>query len=192
MPTWYTELKPFHLPNDITILTCKKPVSSIQADESTLLEQKNRLQNPSHSSWIVFHSKSWKYPVCIDTSAIFSILLDDSKSLATISISLMFLSKLLTFWIPDKQKLLTLTSLCTYLRKEFYEINLRYMAKKNLLVMLGALHIEMAMLSYIDDWVQENSWAIALSNSGVISPGNNSLLTGHDVAIRSKPIKSQH
>ena len=58
--------------------------------------------------------------------------------------------------------------------------------------MLGALHIEMAMLSYIDDWVQENSWAIALSNSGVISPGNNSLLTGHDVAIRSKPIKSQH
>lgn len=68
------------------------------------------------------------------------------------------------------------------------------MAKKNLLVMLGALHIEMAMLSCIGDWVQENVWAIALSlsNSGVISPGNNSLLTGHDVAIRSKPIKSQH
>ena len=39
------------------------------------------------------------------------------------------------------------------------------MAKKKLLVILGALHIEMAMLSCIGDWVQENVWAIALSLS---------------------------
>lgn len=41
------------------------------------------------------------------------------------------------------------------------------MAKKKLLVILGALHIEMAMLSCIGDWVQENVWAIALSLSRI-------------------------
>ena len=48
--------------------------------------------------------------------------------------------------------------------------------------MLGALHIEMVMLSCIGDLLEDSGWTIALSNSGVTSSGNDSLLTGHDVA----------
>ena len=48
--------------------------------------------------------------------------------------------------------------------------------------MLSALHIEMIMLSCLDDWLQDNGWTVVLSNSGVISSGNVSLLSGHDVA----------
>lgn len=79
-----TEVKPFHLPNHITIPTCKKPVTSIQADKSTLLEDKEWLQDPSHSSWALFNSKSQVHPVCNDTSAMLLILRDDSKSPAAI------------------------------------------------------------------------------------------------------------
>ena len=53
--------------------------------------------------------------------------------------------------------------------------------KKILLVMLGALLIEMVVLSCISDRLQD-SWTIALSNSGVTSLGNDALLTGHDIA----------
>ena len=47
--------------------------------------------------------------------------------------------------------------------------------------MLGALLIEMVVLSCISDRLQD-SWTVALSNSGVTSLGNDALLTGHDIA----------
>ena len=48
--------------------------------------------------------------------------------------------------------------------------------------MLGSLHIEMATLSFIGDWLQDSGWTTALSNSGVTTSGNESLLSGHNVA----------
>ena len=81
----------------------------------------------------------------------------------------MFSSNLLTFSIPDKQQLLALTNFCKHLRKQFNGMNLLCIVKK-LLVRLGALHIEMVMLSCIRDWLQDSGWTIALSNSRVTSP----------------------
>ena len=54
--------------------------------------------------------------------------------------------------------------------------------EKKLVLMLGALHIEMVMLSCIGDWLEDSGWTIALSNSGVTSSGNETLLTGHKVS----------
>ena len=54
--------------------------------------------------------------------------------------------------------------------------------KEKLIVMLGSLHIEMATLSFIGDWLQDSGWTTALSNSGVTTSGNESLLSGHNVA----------
>ena len=48
--------------------------------------------------------------------------------------------------------------------------------------MLGALHIEMVMLGWLGDWLQDSGWTIALSNFGVTTSGNDSLLSGQDVA----------
>ena len=54
--------------------------------------------------------------------------------------------------------------------------------KEKLVVMLGSLHIEMATLSFIGDWLQDSGWTTALSNSGVTTSGNESLLSRHNVA----------
>ena len=48
--------------------------------------------------------------------------------------------------------------------------------------MLGSLHIEMAMVSTIGDWVGEGGWPELLANANVTGQGNNSLLTGKVVA----------
>ena len=40
----------------------------------------------------------------------------------------------------------------------------------------------MVMLGCLGDWLQDTGWTIALSNSGVTTSGNDSLLSGHDVA----------
>ena len=49
-------------------------------------------------------------------------------------------------------------------------------------LMLGVLHIEMVMLGCLGDLLEDSGWTVALSNSGITSPGNDALLTGHDVA----------
>ena len=47
--------------------------------------------------------------------------------------------------------------------------------------MLGALHIEMVLLSCHGDWLQDSGWTTALSNAGVTSSGNDSILSGDEV-----------
>ena len=51
---------------------------------------------------------------------------------------------------------------------------------RKVVLMLGALHIEMVMLGCLGDLLEDSGWTVALSNSGIISPGNDALLTGHD------------
>ena len=51
---------------------------------------------------------------------------------------------------------------------------------RKVVIMLGALHIEMVMLGCLGDLLEDSGWTVALSNSGIISPGNDALLTGHD------------
>ena len=50
------------------------------------------------------------------------------------------------------------------------------------LIMLGALHIEIAMLRCLGDWLQDSGWLTSLPNAGVTSPGYESLITGHNIA----------
>ena len=54
--------------------------------------------------------------------------------------------------------------------------------QQKLVLMLGALHMEMMMLGCLGNWLQGSGWTIALSNTGVTSSGNDSLLSGQDVA----------
>ena len=50
-------------------------------------------------------------------------------------------------------------------------------------IMMGALHIEMAFLSTLGDWVEDSGWTTLINNAKVARAGvAQSLLTGHDVA----------
>ena len=50
--------------------------------------------------------------------------------------------------------------------------------------MLSALYIEMVMLGCLGDLLEDSGWTVALSNSGITSPGNGALLTGHVVKTK--------
>ena len=67
LPDWYTEIKPFHLPNDVSISHCTKPIKSKQAEDTVLIEDEKWLQDTNSSSWAVFHSQSQPIPPCQDT-----------------------------------------------------------------------------------------------------------------------------
>ena len=122
LPTWYTEVKPFNLPNDITMPHARSQF--LQYKIMKVLYWKTKILLILHGPFFIPNLEnimSVRIHLLCDLS--FKMILSLLQSL---SISLMFLFKLLTFWIPDKQQLLTLTNLCTQLQKEFNGINLRW------------------------------------------------------------------
>ena len=62
LPDWYTEIKPFHLPNDVSISHCTKPITSKKVEDTVLIENEKWLQETNSSSWAVFHSQSQPIP----------------------------------------------------------------------------------------------------------------------------------
>ena len=83
-PDWYTEIKPFYLPNDVSISHCTKPITSKQVEDTVLIKDEKWLQDTNSSSSAVFHSQSQPIPPYQDTSVMLPILRDNSKSPATI------------------------------------------------------------------------------------------------------------
>ena len=56
-PDWNTEIKPFHLPNDVSISHCTKQITSKQVEDTVLIEDEKWFQDTNSSSWAVFHSQ---------------------------------------------------------------------------------------------------------------------------------------
>ena len=129
----------------------------------------------------MFHSQSQPIPPCQDTLVMLPILRGDSKSPATIK-------HLLNVLIQSKYQLnLNQTAVIGFgqplygFAKKIQWFQLAIYGQQNLVLMLGALHIEMVLLSCLGDWLQDSGWTTALSNAGVASSGTDSLLSGHEV-----------
>ena len=101
LPNWYTDIVPFHLPNDIIVPN--PPV--ITSDE--LCMDQLWLNDKSNSSWVLFHSQdeTLKLPQYQDLSAMLTKWRDDSKSPATTKHLLTVLMQSIIL-IPDKLQLL--------------------------------------------------------------------------------------
>ena len=50
LPAWYTEIKPFHLPNDVSISHCTKPINIKASRRYCLIEDEKWLQDTNSSS----------------------------------------------------------------------------------------------------------------------------------------------
>ena len=101
LPNWYTDVIPFHLPNDIIV-----PNPPVITSDKLCMDQL-WLNNKSNSSWALFHSQdeTLKLPQYQDLSAMLPIWRDDSKSPATTKHLLTVLMQSIIL-IPDKLQLL--------------------------------------------------------------------------------------
>ena len=80
VPDWYTEVPPYHLPNDTPVPVCSKPSTTDLLESFVLLEDETWLQDASSTSWAVFHARSQSSPLYQDTSVILPIFHDDSAA----------------------------------------------------------------------------------------------------------------
>ena len=181
LPDWYTEVKPFHLPNDVSISHRTKPITSKQVEDTVLIEDEKWLQDTNSSSWAVFHLQSQPIPPCQDTSVMLPILRDESKSPATIKHLSNVLIQSIHQLNPNQTAVIGFDQPVYALAKKIPWFQPVIYGQQNLVLMLGVLHIEMVLVSCLGDWLKDSGWTTALSNAGVTSSGNDSLLSGHEV-----------
>ena len=181
LPDCYTEIKPFHLPNDVSISHCTKPITSKQVEDTVLIEDEKWLQDTNSSSWAVFHSQSQPIRPCQDTSVMLPILPDNSKSPATIKYLLRVLMQSMHQLNPNQTAVIGFYQPLYALAKKIQWFQPAKYGQQNLVLILSVLHIEMVLLSCLGNCLQDSRWTTALSNAGVTSSENASLLSGHEV-----------
>ena len=108
------------------------------------------------------------------------ILRDDSKSTAIIKHLLNVLIQSIHQLNPNQTAVIGFDQPLYALAKTIQWFQPAIYGQQNLVLMLGALHIEMVLLSCFGDWFQDSGSTTALSNAGVTSSGNDSLLSGHE------------
>ena len=165
----------------MSISHCTKPITSKQVEDTVLIEDEKWLQDTNSSSWAVFHPQSQPISPCQDTSVMLPILRDDSKSPATIKHLLNVLIQSIHQLNPNQTAVIGFDQPLYAFAKKIQWFQPAIYGQQNLVLMLGALHIEMVLLSCLGDWLQDSGWTTVLSNAGVTSSGNDSLHSGHEV-----------
>ena len=164
LPGDYTDILPIHLP--VSVLPPKtnlNPVVEIPLD-TDVEEDKMWLDESDQPSWAVFHARreTQIHKLKEDISALLPIWRDESKSPATIKHSLDVIKRAIEFLNPGQTPVATLD-------QPLYAI------AKKLQWDLGALHIEMTMLSTMGDWFEGSGWLNILANAKVRQPQEISL-----------------
>ena len=175
---------PAYLPSIISLPNSDEPSDQPTAvDLQELInEDEQWLSNCDHPSWELFHSKRIKEEkVHANLSGMLPIWRYSSKSPSTIKHSLKVIKKAVNYLNPCQTSVIAFDQPLFEISKKIQWHYSEYGMSK-IVIMMGSLHIEMAMMSTIGDWLEDSGWTIALSNAKVNSPGNQSLLTGHDVA----------
>ena len=186
LPTTYTDVLPCHLPSTIAMPEFQEPKNKLAYDElkTSIEEDQHWLQDDCHSSWAVFHSKRCnRDKLHADLSALLPIWRDDSKSPSTIRHTLDVINQAVAYLNPDQTPVIAFDQPLFAIAKRLQWHYPDQYGASNFVIMMGALHIEMAFMSAIGDWLEDSGWTAALSNAKVSTPGNQSLVSGHDVAI---------
>ena len=140
----------------------------MEVDKNVITDDVKWLQDESHISWAVYHSKKLSDITEYEAnSAMLLILRDDSKSQDTIKHVLDILINAINKLNPNKTAIIGLDQpLSGILKKIQWQYPERY-GREKLVLMLGNLDIEMVILSCLRDWLEDNGWTTALTNSRV-------------------------
>ena len=106
----------------------------------------------------------------------------DSKSATNIRHLLDVLIKSIHYLNPNQTAVIGFDQPLYALAKKIQWFQLTAYGQQKLVLMLGTLHIKMVMLICLGKWLQDSGWTIPQPNAGITSSGNDSLISGHDVA----------
>ena len=169
---------PLHLPDSVVPLQNKLSSTIETPSDASLKEDQNWLNEIEQPSWAAFHSRreSQVHKLKEDISALLPIWRDDSKSPATIKHSLDVIKRAIEFLNPGQTPVTAFDQPLYAIAKRLQWYFPNSYGTSIFVMILGALHIEMAMLSTMGDRFEGSGWLNILSNAKVTTPGNQPLL----------------
>ena len=198
LPEKFTNVKPGYLPPRVPI--CKvascgsfNASGDFNLSEDCLNADRKWLEHvkgtegsdAANISWATYHaSQLTEKKQNPDLSALLPVWRDDSKSPAMIMHSLDVVKDAVTYLNPEQtpvvafdQPLFALAKKIQWHHPDIYG---------QMVIMMGPLHIEMAFMKTVGDFLKDSGWTTLITNVQVAHSGvAESLLSGHDV-VRTK------
>ena len=133
-------------------------------------------------SWSGFHSKRSASSPVKSTSTLLPLLNESVNSTAMLRHTMGVVKQILLKLNPQQAVVLTADQPVYALGKQVQWMYPEFYGESKVVMMMGALHIEMAFLNTIGDWLEGSGWVEILAKAEVNTPGRaESFLSGSQV-----------
>uniref|UniRef100_H3APT8 Uncharacterized protein n=1 Tax=Latimeria chalumnae TaxID=7897 RepID=H3APT8_LATCH len=151
------------------------------------LLNKDQLDKEDFISWAAFHAQSQPpetYPKA--NIALMPLFYENTNSTTMIKHATTIAKDTIQHLNPGQTPVITMDQPLYSLVKQIQWTWLENLGEENYVVMLGGLHIEMAVLHMLGEWLDGSGWSMALIEAGVATSGKAGAL------ISSSHIKQTH
>ena len=185
MPAYYTEVPPVvssikvsQVPETSLESLTRDGISQHTKEEyqwldnaSDVIESKSTAYS-SDTSWAAFHASQQTPGICATCSIVLlPLFLESAHTVAMIKHSLEVISKAVGHLNPGQSPVITFDQPLYALAKQIQFKWPEKYGEEKLVVMFGGLHIEMATLKMLGNWLQGSGWVDALVQAGISSQG---------------------
>lgn len=149
-------------------------------DEYSWLDQASRLVTGQETvdknipvSWAAFdsHQPSCAPPSSVAISALLPLFPDQAKSIAMIRHAMAVIKLSVEQLNPGQVPVIAFDQPLFAVAKEIQWLWPSDYGEKKFVIVFGGLHIEMAYLKVIGDWLERSGWTVAVADANLATPG---------------------
>ena len=124
-----------------------------------------------HVSWAAYHSNKQEAPDTTSISALLPLFPDDSKTTAMMKHAMTVVKENVSILNPGQVSVIACDQPLFKLAKEIQWTWPETHGEDSFIIMLGGLHIKMALQKAVGDLLDGSGWTSVLEQAGVASPG---------------------
>lgn len=140
---------------------------------STLVTGQETVDKNIPVSWAAFdsHQPSCAPPSSVAISALLPLFPDQAKSIAMIRHAMAVIKLSVEQLNPGQVPVIAFDQPLFAVAKEIQWLWPSDYGEKKFVIVFGGLHIEMAYLKVIGDWLERSGWTVALADTNLATPG---------------------
>lgn len=145
----------------------------------TLKVAKENIEPCARSNWSAFHANLITEPPVKNMSVLMPLLHEEIATHAMVRHTIDIIIKVIQKVNPDQVPVITGDQPVYAIAKQVQWLYPNQYGEDKILMMMGPLHIEMATINMIGDWLQSSGWVNIIIKSEMHTPGRaDSLLSG--------------
>ncbi len=196
LPSYYTEvqprseeksMQPLPLTNTTEYITTMNVVDESQKwlenVDVIFSKEEEAMQDIGPVSWSAFYSRNMLgAPLLPCINSILPLLFESINSKAAVAHLLKVITRTLQFINPEQTPVITADQPVYANAKQIQWQDPKSFGEEKMIILMGDLHIEMAVMDMIGDWLEGSEWCDVFVAGEISTPGTSqSYLSGHNV-----------